>query len=84
MKEEMVIGVQRAILMALVSNILQAEEEDMTPRNVKGMILQGLQMMMESGATVHDMVEMVTMKVAGDYCEQQMAVDSAQDIVKRS
>lgn len=84
MKEEMVIGAQRAILMAIVSNILQIEEEKFTPRDVKGKILQGLEMMIDSGATNEDLVELMTMKVARDYCQQQMAVEEANDILKQS
>lgn len=84
MKEEMVIGVQRAILMALATNILQIEEEEFTAKGVKGMVLQGLEMMIETGATSQDLVEMMTMKVARDYCEQQMAVEEANDILKQS
>lgn len=83
MKEQM-IGAQRAILMAIVSNLLQVEEEKFIAKDVKGMILQGLEMMIDTGATTHDLIELMTMKVARDYCEQQMAVESAQDIIKGS
>ena len=71
---------QRAALMGIVSAILMDEGEK-SAREIKNAITSTLTYLIDSDAMVGDAIDMMTIQAAKQFCEQEIAVELANDIL---
>ena len=73
---------QRAALMGLLVSIFRDNSEGLTALQIKNHCAQALSYMIEQNLMVGDFVDLMTVEACQEFCEQEKAIEDANDILR--
>lgn len=81
MEQQMKIAGQRAAVMGLLTAILE-DGEERSMKEIKDRILHTLDTLLDFEMVVGDFVDKLTFEAAQQHCQEQMALEAVQELLK--